>query len=206
MRTTRQWANRPGCRCEQSGPPPAEALVGPQPFVLPPGPAPQVGVDALQEGIERGPVEPAVVVDPPGDDGVQPSRQVVQRQVGAPVDPHRAELGAFGLERLGADRRQEAGEVPAVLAARPPCPEGVPEEGERGVLVLCPAPTVLAVDDPRLVRVKPEPDLVASARRSGQAHPRPAAASCSARSRRRRSARTGSPGSSGPSTNRTRSA
>src|SRR5919198_2096898 len=79
------------------------------------------------------------------------------------MDPHRAEFGAFGLERLGADRRQKAGETPAVLGARPPWPEGVPEEGERGVLVLSPAPTVLAVDDPRLVRVKPKPD---------RAHPR----------------------------------
>ena len=50
-----------GLSLEQSGPPLAEAFVGPQSFVLSPGPAPQVGVDALQEGIERGPVEPAVV-------------------------------------------------------------------------------------------------------------------------------------------------
>src|SRR3984893_2468018 len=140
---------------EQSGPPLAEAFVGPQSFVLSPGPAPQVGVDAPQEGIERGSVEPAVVADPPGDDGVQPPCQVVQRQVGAPVDPQSAEPGASGLERLGTDRGQEAGEVPAVLAACPPCPEGVPEKGERGVLVRRPAPTVLAVDDPRLLRVEP---------------------------------------------------
>ena len=46
---------------------------------------------------------------------------------------------------------------PFLLRARPP--EGVPEEGERGVLVLFPAPTVLAVDDPRLLRVEREPDL-----------------------------------------------
>src|SRR4051794_16407971 len=48
---------------------------------------------------------------------------------------------------------------PAVLGARAPCPEGISEEGERGVLLLCPALTALAVDDPRLVRVEPEPDL-----------------------------------------------
>ena len=119
-----------GLSLEQSGPPPAEAFVGPKSFVFSPGPAPQVGVDALQEGIERGPVEPAVVADPPGDDGVQPSRQVVQRQVGAPMDPQFAEPGASGYERLGTDRGQEAGEVPAVPGARPPCPEGIPEEGE----------------------------------------------------------------------------
>src|SRR3954451_18886526 len=49
------------------------------------------------------------------------------------------------------------------LLRAPPCPEGVPEEGKGGVLVLRPAPTVLAVHDPRLLRVKPKPDL---------AHPR----------------------------------
>src|SRR5437764_14501592 len=75
------------------------------------------------------------------------------------MDPHPAEIDAFGRERLGTDRGQEPGEVPA-LAARPPCPEGVPEEGKRGVLVLRPTLTVLAVDDPRLVRVKPESDLL----------------------------------------------
>jgi len=123
-----------------------------------PSPAPQVDVDALEEGIERGPVEPAVVVDPPEHDGVQPPRQVIERQVGAPIDPHPAEFDAFGLERLGADRRQEPVEDPASCCA-PPSPEGVPEEAERGVLVLFPAPTVLAVDDPRLLRVKREPDL-----------------------------------------------
>src|SRR5437764_5600999 len=75
------------------------------------------------------------------------------------MDPHPAELGACGFERLGADRGQEAGEVPA-LAARPPCPEGVPEKGKRDVLVLRSALTVLAIDDPRFVRVKPQADLV----------------------------------------------
>src|SRR5947207_909135 len=75
------------------------------------------------------------------------------------MDPQLAEPGAFGLERLGADRRQEAGEVPA-LAARPPCPEGVPKKGEGDVLVLRPALTVLAIDDPRFIRVKPQADFV----------------------------------------------
>ena len=104
-----------GLSFEQPGPPPFEPLVGPQPSVLFPGPAPQVETDAPQEGIQRRPVEPAVVVHPPGDDGVQPSRQVVQRQVGAPVDPQLAEPDAFGFERLGTDRRQESGEVLPVL-------------------------------------------------------------------------------------------
>ena len=101
------------------------------------------------------PVVPAVVVHPPGDDGVQPFRQVVQRQVGAPVDPQLAEPVAFGFERLGTDRRQERGEAHPVLVARLPWPEGEPEEGEAGVLVLSPTVAVLAIDDLRLVGVKP---------------------------------------------------
>src|SRR5450432_3444933 len=75
------------------------------------------------------------------------------------MDPQFAEPGVLGFERLGTDRGQEAGEVLA-LAARPPCPEGVPEKGERDVLVLAPALTVLAIDDPRFVRVKPQADFV----------------------------------------------
>ena len=71
-----------------------------------------------------------------------------------------AEPGAFGLQRLGADRGQEAGEVPA-LAAR--------AEHEHVSFTFlgyafrargAPALTVLAIDDPRFVRVKPQADLV----------------------------------------------
>jgi len=54
--------------------------------------------------------------------------------------------------------------VPPVLAVdRLPCPEGKPEEGKGGVLVLGPTVAVLAVDDSRLVGVKPQAHL---------AHPR----------------------------------
>src|SRR4051812_33581875 len=41
----------------ESGPPAHEALMGAQPSVFLPGPAPQVGVDAPQEGHHRGAVE-----------------------------------------------------------------------------------------------------------------------------------------------------
>ena len=63
--------------------------------------------------------------------------------------PHRAELGALGLERLGAHCGQERGKICPVPALRLPCPEGETEEGKRGVLVLSPALPVLTVDDPR---------------------------------------------------------
>src|ERR1700757_265380 len=72
------------------------------------------------------------------------------------MDPQFAEIGALGLERLGTDRRRERREAHAVLATCPPWPEGIPEEGEGGVLVLAPTVAVLAIDDPRLVGVKPQ--------------------------------------------------
>ena len=136
-RTHSQWAKRLGSSCLESGPTSAGTLCGLAAVVFLPGPAPQVEADAPQEGIERRPVVPAVVVHPPGDDWVQPRRQVVQGEVGAPVYPQFAEVGAFGLERLGADRWQERAEVrPGLAVDRLPWPEGVPEEGEQGVLVL----------------------------------------------------------------------
>ena len=49
-------AEQPGYSCEQPGPPPFEPLVGPQPLVLLPRPAPHVEVDAPQEGIQLRPV------------------------------------------------------------------------------------------------------------------------------------------------------
>src|ERR1700686_5568894 len=75
------------------------------------------------------------------------------------MDPQIAEIGALGLERLGTDRRRERREAHAVLATCPPWPEGKPEEGERGVLVLTPTVAVLPIDDPRLVGMKPKPHL-----------------------------------------------
>jgi len=67
------------------------------------------------------------------------------------MNPHSAKLGAFGLERLGAHRRQERDEVGPIPVPGLSWPKGEPEEGERGVLVLRPAPTIFAIDDPRLV-------------------------------------------------------
>src|SRR5450755_2576406 len=88
---------------------------------------------------------------PSDDDGVQPSRQIVEGQICAPMDPHPEELGALGLQRLGAHRGQEAGEVPTSRRPRLPCSEGEPEKGEAGVLMLSPTLAVLAIDDPCLV-------------------------------------------------------
>lgn len=52
-------------------------------------------------------VETAIEVHPPSDDGVEPSGQVIQGQVGASMDSQFAKPDAFGLERLGAHPWQE---------------------------------------------------------------------------------------------------
>src|SRR5579884_1284371 len=58
-----------GLSIDQSHPPPLEPLVSRQPLVLLPSPAPQVGVDALEEGFHRRSVEPAVEGHPSSHDG-----------------------------------------------------------------------------------------------------------------------------------------
>src|SRR5450755_566549 len=76
------------------------------------------------------------------------------------MDPHPAELGALGLQCLGAHRGQEAGEVPTSRRSRLPCSEGEPEKGEAGVLMLAPTLAVLVIDDPCLVGMEPQPNLI----------------------------------------------
>src|SRR5437660_8421741 len=58
-----------------------------------------------------------------------------------------------------ADRGQERGELLPVLAAGRAGGEGEPQERERRVLMRAAPVAVLAVDDPGLGRVQPQPDL-----------------------------------------------
>lgn len=69
-----------------------------------------------------------------------------------PMDAHGARVGAFGLEHLGAHRREERDELLPVPPPLRACREPIPEEAEAGVRLAAPAPGVLAIDDPRLVR------------------------------------------------------
>jgi hypothetical protein len=99
-------------------------------------------------------------VQPPGDDQVQPCRQVFERQVDAPVDLHLAEPVAFGLERLGliaGENEVNCSPLLRLIASRGR--KANPRESGGDVLVLSPAVAVLAVNDPRLVGVQLEAHL-----------------------------------------------
>ena len=143
-RTHAQWANRSGSRSVTPGPPRLEPLEGPQPLVLLRGPAPQVGVDALQEGIQLRPVELAVVVHPPRTMGFSHSARssrsiLVRRWIRQP----RTCL-TLGLERLGLIAGKNDVNIVPLPALGLPWPEGVPEERERRVLVRT-SPPVLSL-------------------------------------------------------------
>ena len=65
-----------------------------------------------------------------------------------------------GLEGLRADRGQEGGERLPVRIPGFAGTERVPQERERRVLERATPPGVLAVNDPGLGRVQPQPDLL----------------------------------------------
>src|SRR6266516_1008632 len=124
-----------------------------------PGPAHQVGVDARQEHGQRGAVERAVVLHPSAHDRVDHLGELGEAQLGAPVQLPPAHGVAEPFQGLVADRREERGEH---LPPRTPgCagPERVPQEREGRVLVGATPVAVLAVHDPGLVGMQPQPDL-----------------------------------------------
>ena len=106
-----------------------------QSFVLSADPAHQVGVDAPEEGFERGVVERSVVLHPPSHDGVDDLCELGEGVACAPMDAPSADIGADLLKGFLADRWQEARESDSVLAARRADAEREPQEGERRVLI-----------------------------------------------------------------------
>lgn len=90
---------------------------GPQSFVFLADPAHQVGVDAGQEGTQRGAVERAVVLYPAPHDRIGLSCELGEAVPGSAVQPPSAEFTADLLECFLADRGQEAGEVLPGLGA-----------------------------------------------------------------------------------------
>jgi hypothetical protein len=119
----------------------------------------KVGVDARQEHGQRGAVERAVVLHPSADDRVDHLGELGEAQLGASVQLPPAHGAAEPFQGLLADRREERGEH--VPPRTPGCagPERVPQEREGRVLPGATPAAVLAVHDPGLVGMQPQPDL-----------------------------------------------
>src|SRR5713101_7746129 len=78
-------------------------------FEFPLGPAHQVRVDAPEERMQPGPVEAAVVVDPPLHDDVHHLCKLVQCLVTAAIDSPAPQLSTHRFESVATYRRQKVG-------------------------------------------------------------------------------------------------
>src|SRR5450755_296300 len=94
------------------------------------------------------------------DDRIDPPGDFREGQADLPVDPPAADLLADLLQGVLADRGQEPHERTAVPVLRAALAEREPQEGERRVLIRAPPPLVLAVPDPGLAGMQPQPDLL----------------------------------------------
>jgi hypothetical protein len=119
----------------------------------------KVGVDARQEHGQRGAVERAVVLHPSADDRVDHFGELGAAQLGAPVQLPPAHGAAEPFQGLLADRREERGEHVPPRTTGCAGPERVPQEREGRVLPGATPAAVLAVHDPGLVGMQPQPDL-----------------------------------------------
>src|SRR5216683_1331886 len=122
-----------------------------EPFIFPASPPHQVPVEPPEEAEQLGLVEAPVIVDPPLHDAVEHLRKVVQGFVTALGPVPGADLRSHGLDRVLADRREEAHEMLPVLALGQPGTKRVPQERERRDLMIAAPVVVLAVNDARLV-------------------------------------------------------
>src|SRR5664279_4105265 len=141
-------------------PPRLQTLEPTQPPVLLPRPLHQVGVDACEEGIHLGPVEPAPVDNPPAHDRVDRPGEVVQSVVRPPVKPPAANLPTLLDQLVPAHRGLKGREINVLpFVPRSPRTEGVPQERERDILVRFSSIAVLAVNHRGLVGVQLQPDV-----------------------------------------------
>jgi hypothetical protein len=85
-------------------------LCSAQSFEFLPNPSHQVGIDALQQWIQLGAVEPPVVLHPSGDDGVDDPGQFGPGPASSAVQPPRADYTPEFLQGLVTDRGQKSGE------------------------------------------------------------------------------------------------
>src|SRR3954469_12592545 len=134
-----------GVSIDDPEPPRLEPFVGTQPFVLSTSPTHQVGVDALQEGIQLRPVEPTVIVDPARHNRIHLLGKLVQTSSSPQVQSPLTNPASHRGEGVPAKRRQEPEERRSALAQYRPGRERVPEERERRVHIVSPPLLALAV-------------------------------------------------------------
>src|SRR3954451_2908646 len=104
----------------------------------------QVGVDASQERIQGGAVEPPVVLHPASHNRVYPTCEISEGQIRPMGKPSATNRSAELLQGLFADGRRERRERHILtFIACPTRAERVAEERKRGVLVCCPPVRVL---------------------------------------------------------------
>src|SRR4051794_7169799 len=105
-----------GVSIDDPEPPRLEPLVGKQPFVFSTSPAHQVGVDALQEGIQLRRVKPALIVDPARHDWIELRGELIQTSSSPQVQPPVTNLAPHRFESIPADRGQEPKKWCPILA------------------------------------------------------------------------------------------
>ena len=118
-------------------------------------PSHQRDVDVIQNGVEGGPAESTVVVDPSRDDWIQPTGEVVEAVLRArcerPLPPYVLPEVAGCLRT---DRRTEAHEEFSTAISRRARPKPIPQEVEALARPVPSATRILTVHDPSLVRME----------------------------------------------------
>ena len=150
--------------CEQGGlpgakpvePVPSAHLMASKAFVLALRPANQETVQGPQRPVKRGGIEAPVVTNPAEQYRSSPLSEILQGKIVAQMQLPATNTVPHRLGRVGADRRGETDEQPAVAGHRPPGPKRVAQEIESLFRVVVAPVGILAVHDLGLVRVQLE--------------------------------------------------
>src|SRR5207249_10627924 len=129
------------------------ATMPPQPLVFPHGPPNQELVEVAKGWVQGGLVEPTEVLDPAAQNGVPHARQIGDAFVAPQGDSPAPHLLSHLPRRIVAHRGSEADERLPPPVLRAPRSKRVPEELELLVGIPSRPIVVLAVDDPRLLRM-----------------------------------------------------
>jgi hypothetical protein len=129
------------------------AAMTPEPLVFPPGPPDQQDVEMAENRIQRGLVEPAVVLNPAAQDWIPHAREVIDGLVAPRVEspaPHRL---PHRRRRRTADAWSEVDEALAPSILRPSSAKRVAQEIKAFVGRPVSSVVILAIDDARLHRM-----------------------------------------------------